>query len=79
MSLVIGQFRGTVSGPIVVRETPVYEWDTTTTPSTEYQRYEDTTVVQYLKRITATKNEACYDTWANRASTTKWRPINYSG
>ena len=78
MAIVIGQFRGTVRG-VIDTDTPYYQFDDTSTADTTYFRYEDTTVVQFLERINATKHEACYDLWANRTTTSKWRPINNAG
>ena len=62
-------------GGAITTDTPVYEWDTETTADTTYLRYENTTEEQYIERAT-TKLEACVDEWANRATTSKWRPIS---
>ena len=62
-------------GGAITTDTPVYEWDDTTTTDTTYLRWENATEAQYMERAT-TKLESCRDLWANRATTTKWRPVN---
>ena len=62
-------------GAVITTDTPVYEWDKTTTPGTTYLRYENTTKAQYIERITSTKTEKTIDTWANRVTAT-YSPIN---
>ena len=61
-------------GGVITTEIPVYEWDSTTTANTTYMRYENTTAVQFLQRVT-TKNEKAFDTWANRV-TASYIPID---
>jgi len=65
------------NGSSINTDSPAYEIDTTTTANTTYLRYEDTTAIQLLRRITestTTKDEVTFDTWVNRASATGWRP-----
>ena len=62
-------------GGAITTDTPIYEWDTETTPDTTYLRYENTTLPQYMERVT-TRLEACVDEWGNRTTTSKWRPIS---
>jgi len=77
MSIVKGSF--TDIGGSITTDTPVYQWDDTTTASTTYIRYENTTSAQYLERVKNNKLEATIGLWANRASLTSWRSINYGG
>jgi hypothetical protein len=68
--------KGTLTGGAdITTDTPVYEWDTTTTPNTTYIRYESGTAIQYIEKVTGTTFSKTYALWANRATAT-YTPIN---
>ena len=65
--------------PITI-ETPVYEWDQTTTADTTYIRYEKTNKKQYLERVLHLEGryEMCYALWTDRADPgINWTPIAF--
>lgn len=75
--------KGTMnSGAVITTDTPVAEWDDSTTASVTYIRYEivDNDTKQYLERIderttTSRKLERTKATWNNRV-TASYVPIN---
>lgn len=64
-----------VGGGVITTDTPPYEFDSTTTAGTTYVRYELSTAVQYIEKITASTKTKTQDLWANRATAT-YVPIN---